>query len=65
MTLQEIKSTEAGTVLKYTGKGFIGFSKNNREVEFVCKAPEGVYDIWVKYDGYNVLVRIDEVEKLK
>lgn len=64
MTLQESKTLVNGQKLKYTGKGFIGFRINDREVTYnEEKEGCGIYDIWVKYDGYNILVRVDEVEK--
>lgn len=51
-----------GEVLRYTGKGFIGFRKSDREVEFVRYV--GVLSAFVKYDGYNVLVYKSELEKI-
>ena len=52
-----------GETLTYTGRGFIGFSKNNREVGFIQY--EGVSDAWVHYDGFNVLVSKYELERPK
>jgi hypothetical protein len=65
MTLQEIEKLEQGDELTYTGKGFIRFDKNDRRMEFEQKDERGKFDIWVKYKGYTILVRVDEVERKK
>jgi hypothetical protein len=38
-----------GDKVTYIGTGFLGFRKNDREVEFVKY--EGMFDAYIKYDG--------------
>ena len=51
---------KTGQILKYLGKGFIGFDPENLEMKFIKK--DGYFDYWVEYNGREMLVRKNEVE---
>lgn len=64
MTSEEVNKLSEGTVLTYTGKGFLGFDRNDRKMKFIGKAKEyGPHDIYVRYkEDITLLVMLHEVE---
>jgi hypothetical protein len=60
----KIEDLQPGAYLRYIGSGFIGFDKSIREMEFVKRDNRTMFDIWVRYCGLDMTVRIFEVEKL-
>lgn len=48
------KEFSPGEKLTYTGRGFLGFDQNNRNVEFVEYV--GQFDAMVKYNDYPKLL---------
>lgn len=53
---------KGGDKVKYTGKGFIGFDKNN-PVAFFDKF-SGQHDCYIVYNENSVLVRKYDIEKV-
>jgi hypothetical protein len=51
-----------GTKLKYTGKGFENFDKDNPYMTFLGYDSHGWTDLWVDYNGKKMCVSINEVE---
>lgn len=51
-----------GQILKYIGKGFDNFQKENPYVKFLGYDSYGWNEVWVSYNGQNISLDISEVE---
>jgi hypothetical protein len=53
---------EEGTLLKYIGKGFENFNKEQPLMKFLGYDSYGWQELWVDYNGQRIHVEITEVE---
>ncbi len=56
---------EEGQTLKYTGKGFEHYDKDQPLMKFLGYDSNGWGELWVDYNGQRIPVFITDVEKVK
>jgi hypothetical protein len=57
-----VKKLEKGQKVKYVGKGFLGWNPEQPFMSFVKDTSANNSEVWVDYNGYKVVVRIEEIE---
>lgn len=56
---------EEGTLLKYIGKGFENFDKEQPLMKFLGYDSYGWKELWVEYNGQRIHVNTAEVEPVQ